>query len=178
MNPLTNEQRLMAEKNHDLVYTFLQEKRLPESIYYDVVIFGYLCAVQEYSTTPSLQKYSFATVAWKKMNCAVKNHLQYLNRQKRAIPTVSLNDCIGNDEDSFCFEDIISIDDSAMQELELDLILHSLASSVPKKQMRIIRMKLDGDSMHDIAKKEHMTFHDINHLLNGTRETVIKVLWG
>lgn len=178
MNPLTNEQRLMAEKNHDLVYTFLQDKRLPINDFYDIVIFGYLCAVQEYCDNPKLRKYSFATVAWKKMSHEISKHKIYLNRQKRGCPTVSLNGYIGNDEDSFCFEDIISIDDSAMQELELDLILHSLASSVPKKQMRIIRMKLDGDSMHDIAKKEHMTFQDINHMLSDTRETVVKELWG
>ena len=48
MKPLTAEQSQIAELNHDLVFEFLNEYNLPESQYYDVVIFGYLCAVQEY----------------------------------------------------------------------------------------------------------------------------------
>ena len=40
MKTLTDEQRKFAEENHDLVYTFLNENRLPTVQYYDVVIFG------------------------------------------------------------------------------------------------------------------------------------------
>lgn len=43
MKPLTAEQSQIAELNHDLVFEFLNEYNLPESQYYDVVIFGYLC---------------------------------------------------------------------------------------------------------------------------------------
>ena len=67
MKPMTDEQRRLAEANHDLVGAFLRENKLPEEQFYDVVIFGYLCAVQQYCENPTLQKrYSFATVAWKK----------------------------------------------------------------------------------------------------------------
>ena len=59
MKPLTGEQKHLAELNHDLVYKFLNENNLPESEYYDVVIFGYLCAAQEYCEKPKLKKYSF-----------------------------------------------------------------------------------------------------------------------
>ena len=55
MKPLTAEQSQIAELNHDLVFEFLNEYNLPESQYYDVVIFGYLCAVQEYCEKPELQ---------------------------------------------------------------------------------------------------------------------------
>ena len=50
IRPLTKEQRRFAEENHHLVFTFLNQKDLPESAFYDVVIFGYLKAVQEYLT--------------------------------------------------------------------------------------------------------------------------------
>ena len=55
MKPLTAEQSQIAELNHDLVFEFLNEYNLPESQYYDVVIFGYLCAVQEYCEKTELQ---------------------------------------------------------------------------------------------------------------------------
>ena len=43
--PLTKEQQAFATAHHSLVYKFLNENRLPEDEFYDVVIFGYLKAV-------------------------------------------------------------------------------------------------------------------------------------
>ena len=40
--PLTKEQQTFATAHHNLVYKFLNENRLPEDEFYDVVIFGYL----------------------------------------------------------------------------------------------------------------------------------------
>ena len=45
--PMTPAQQLFAEEHHNLVYAFLNEKKLPEDEYYDVVVFGYLQAVIE-----------------------------------------------------------------------------------------------------------------------------------
>mgnify|MGYP000057872604 CR=1 FL=1 len=53
--PLNDTQRIFADKNHNLVYKFLHEKNLPASEYYDIVIFGYLRAVQRYLTDRTLQ---------------------------------------------------------------------------------------------------------------------------
>lgn len=47
--PMTPAQQLFAEEHHNLVYAFLNEKKLPEDEYYDVVVFGYLQAVMDYS---------------------------------------------------------------------------------------------------------------------------------
>ena len=63
--PLNETQRIFADKNHNLVYKFLHEKNLPASEYYDIVIFGYLRAVQRYLADPNLAGYSFSTVAWR-----------------------------------------------------------------------------------------------------------------
>ena len=50
MNPqekrLTEEQSAFAEKHHHVVMDFLRRRWLPESEFYDVVIFRYLRAVQ------------------------------------------------------------------------------------------------------------------------------------
>lgn len=71
--PLNDTQRIFADKNHNLVYKFLHEKNLPASEYYDIVIFGYLRAVQRYLTDPNLAGYSFSTVAWRAMEGEVVN---------------------------------------------------------------------------------------------------------
>ena len=152
MKPLTAEQSQIAELNHDLVF---------ESQYYDVVIFGYLCAVQDYCEKPELQKYLFSTVAWKRMRRELSNHTKYLERKKRDFQTVSLSD-IKRGDDASLKTDETAAENKLLEDLNFSLLLHSLASAITEKQMRIIRMKLAGFRMHDIARTEKMTFRDIN----------------
>lgn len=71
----------------------------------------------------------------------VNHHYEYLTREKR-IPLTSL--ChfgIAEEVDNRCATDW---QDELMVQLETELILHSLAKKLPSKEMRIIRMKLDG----------------------------------
>ena len=49
---MTQEERKFAEQRHDLVIDFLCRKRLSMDDFYDVVIFGYLSAVQQYFRNP------------------------------------------------------------------------------------------------------------------------------
>lgn len=177
IQPLTLKQQKMAEENHDLVYSFLNKNDLPESIFYDVVIFGYLKAVQEYCNNRNLHNYRFSTIAWKKMRSSLYNHYRYMNRAKRNAPIVSLNEPVDSDN-GLCQEDIVCCQDSLMKDFETELMLHALADVLPTREMRIIRMKMYGCRMHDIAKAEHMTFHDINKLIDNTYQTVIKVVIG
>lgn len=169
IKPLTKEQQYFAEENHHLVYAFLNSKRLPESLYYDVVIFAYLCAVQEYCETPDLHRYKFSSLAWRKMQNALSDYQRYLVCKRRAIPVISLEE--------LDLKEAISHPDELMMQLETELILHTLAKQLPHRNMRIICMKLRGDRMHDIAKKERMTFQDINKALSDSYPTVLKVLF-
>lgn len=167
MKPLTTEQSRIAELNHDLVFEFLNEYNLPESQYYDVVIFGYLCAVQEYCEKPELQKYLFSTVAWRQMKHELYRHYKYHERKKRDFQTVSLSDIKSGDDVSLKTDETAA-ENKLLEDLNFSLLLHSLASAITEKQMRIIRMKLAGFRMHDIARTEKMTFRDINRVLNDT----------
>jgi len=177
IRPLTKEQQRFAEENHHLVYAFLNEKELPESVFYDVVIFGYLKAAQEYCEVPSLHRFKFSTLAWKRMRSSLSNYYKYLSRPKRNAVTVSFDELIGS-EDGLHWEDVISRPDDMMLQLETELLLHALATRLPRREMRIIRMKVRGDRMHDIAKAERMTFRNINQAMAACYPTVIDVLWG
>lgn len=177
IQPLTKKQREFAIENHNLVYDFLIKNNLPESAYYDIVIFGYLRAVQEYCDRPSLHEHRFSTIAWKQMRRSLSNHFRYLSRPKRNAPTVSLDDLTGS-VDGQRWSDVISCQDTLMRELETELLLHALADALPPREMRIIRMKVRGDRMHDIAKEVHLTFHQINGLLDDAYPTILSVLRG
>ncbi len=177
IQPLTRKQQKFAEENHDLVYAFLNQKGLPEETFYDVIIFGYLRAVQKYCDMPSLHEYRFSTIAWKHMNRSLSNHYKYLSRPKRNAPTVSFDEPVGS-ETGLLWEDIIHCQDELMMELETELLLHMLAASLPSREMRIIHMKIRGDRMHDIAKAEHLTFQQINGLLHSAYPAIVSILRG
>ena len=97
LRPLTLEEQLFAAQNHNLVYAFLQEKNLPEDVFYDVVIFGFMRAVQEYVSGKRFRVYSFSTIAWKRMENSVSNYCRYLASPIRSATIVSLYSPIGAD---------------------------------------------------------------------------------
>ena len=44
----TEEEKMLAEKNHDLVYQFLRAHNYNMEDYYNIIVFGYLKGVQKY----------------------------------------------------------------------------------------------------------------------------------
>lgn len=64
---LTEEQRQFADENHNLIYTYLWDRRLEIDGYYYIAVFGYLRAVKRYLSEPWLRRYQFSTVAWHAM---------------------------------------------------------------------------------------------------------------
>ena len=129
IRPLTRKQQKFAEEHHNLVYSFLNKKKLNESVFYDVVIFGYLKAVQEYCDIPNLREHRFSTLAWKRMQSALSNYYKYLSRPKRNAPTVSLDEPVGS-EDGLLWEDVVYRQDEWMVEFETELLLHMLTGMI------------------------------------------------
>ena len=177
LRPLTLEEQLYAAQNHNLVYAFLQEKELLEDVFYDVVVFGYMRAVQEYISGKRFRVYSFSTIAWKRMENSVSNYCRYLAAPIRSSPTVSLFSPIGADAD-LTWEDTLSRKDDQMIEFETRMLLYELAEKLPKQEMKLIRLKVAGCKMHEIAKREHLTFQEINELLANCKDDIIRILWG
>ena len=176
LRPFTKEEQQFAEDNHDLVYAFLNEKKLSEDEYYDVVVFGYLRAVQEYCKNPVKYRNIFSTFAWKCMHNTLADHYKYISSPKRCAMVISLDEPLDS-EDGLCIADTISYDD-IISELREDLLMHELAKRLPAREMRIVKMKVRGDKMHEIAKAEKLTFQEINRLLDGIYPTVKKIFYG
>ena len=176
LRQFTKEEQQFAEENHDLVYAFLNEKKLSEDEYYDVVVFGYLRAVQEFCGTSKLRKYKFSTLAWKRMQHTLMDYYKYVSSPKRNAQVISLDEPIDS-EDGLCIADTISYDD-IMSELKEELLMHELAKKLSPREMRIVKMKVRGDKMHTIAKAERLTFQEINRLLDNIYPTVRKIFYG
>ncbi len=64
-----------------------------------------------------------------------------------------------------------------MIKIQSELLMKNMERQLPSQAMRIVRMKVEGKRMHDIAKSEHMTFHQINEVLQEIYPTVIKIFY-
>lgn len=175
IKPFTKEEQAFAEKNHDLVYAFLNEKNLSESDFYDIVIFGYLRAVQEYCRKGGLSRYRFSTLAWRRMYHILMDYYKYLESSRRKANVISLEECIERERG-------VPGDESAtydvMLELKEDFLMHELAHKLPSREMRIVKMKMQGEKMHAIAKSEKLTFQEINRLLSNIYPAVREIFYG
>ena len=176
LRPFTKEEQQFAEENHDLVYAFLNEKKLSEDEYYDVVVFGYLRAVQEFCEISKHRKYRFSTFAWKRMQEVMNDHYKYLYRAKRNAVVISLDEPLDGNE-GLRLEDVISYDD-CLYEIRMELLLHELAAHLPEREMRIINMKIRGAKLQEIAKTEKLNFKQIGKILDNIYPTVRKIFYG
>lgn len=171
--PLNDTQRIFAEKNHNLVYKFLHKKNLPASEYYDIVIFGYLRAVQRYLTDPNLAGYSFGTVAWRAMEGEVANTRRTDKRRFRVIrfvrPRQSYTGHLTRRPTP------TETDEEALRESEVALLLHALAKRVTPQQMEIIRLRTKGYQTNEIAQMQNTSLYHVNTLLDNARFIVVEL---
>jgi RNA polymerase sigma-70 factor (ECF subfamily) len=161
---LTPAEQQYASENYNLVNTFLLRKHLDENEYFDVVIFGYIRAVQQYLNKPELSKFKFSTIAWRKMNDCLISHYRYMKRAKRSACVVSLEDGILTYQPS--------APDYGMLDFETEQILLELASKLSKQQMNAVRMKFDGYSVREIAKHQGLKVKEIKLLLESSESAV------
>ena len=94
LRPLTPWERDMAEEHHSLVLRFLQVHGLPMEDYYDVVIFRYLLAVENWSRRTSTIPGGFPAIAWAAMSIALTKEQ---GRQRRIPQAVSLEEILPSD---------------------------------------------------------------------------------
>ena len=153
---LNPEQQKFAEQNHQIVDRFLSRKRLDAEEFYDVIIFGYLLAVQEYLEKPRLSDYAFSTIAWRNMNDCLINEYAYWNCGKRSAVTAPLE------------EEYLSIDallpnrmQRAAETLDNQKLLVKLLAYITPKEQEVVRLKADGYTYQEIAEKCSLTVYGV-----------------
>ena len=178
--PTTLDIQTFATEHHDLVFKFLNMKGLCEDDYYDIVVFGYMKAVKNYLSDYELrEKYPFATIAFRKMKDSLSEEYLKMNRQKRKAITISLDAPYydGWDSAPLSVEEVLTAHDSEMDDFEMKLLLLDLASHVSKKEMEIVRMRLDGYGVKDIARRQSATIPQIKKMLDGLYKVTVSVCY-
>lgn len=152
IQPLTDFERKFATENHNLVYDFLHKRGYSLENYYDIVIFGYLKAVQIYNRREDLRnKYAFPFISQQYMRSMIGNNLRMESAKKRKplgtlvsldaeyTETENLYNCIGVDNGKSPESEVVAME-------RITEILSSLSDT----QRKIIEMKLDGYSNKEI----------------------------
>lgn len=167
--PLTEDQCCFAEQNHNLVYKFLHQHGLSVDDYYDIVIFGFLLAVQRYLTDACLAPYAFSTVAWSAMESALRNHRRTVRRKLR------LHTGSGQHGRYRLCRWAFSPESEWMSQLETTLLLHTLTTMVSTRQMEILQLRAQGNSVRSIAAQMKTNVRQVNELLEDVRNTLHKL---
>ena len=148
--PLTDTQRNYAGNHVGLVYKFLYLNHLDIDEYYDIVIFGYLLAVQLYDEDERLKnRYLFSTIAWKQMRYSLFEHYRNNSRKKRNAPVISMNSN-GNHEES-SLDCLLPDRRQSIHESATDKIYAlELMTYMAEKEQEVVKLKAYGYTYREI----------------------------
>ena len=144
LRPLTQEEREFAEKRHDLVIDFLHYKHLPMNDFYDIVIFGYLSAVQQYIRNPPIGV-NFKAMAFRAMKDAVLREGEYHTHAKRCGVTVGLDDV-----------ELADPRQDTERRVEGKALLEQVVNVATPREAKIINLLMDGFGLREAAQRLKM----------------------
>ena len=108
--------------------------------FYDVVIFGYLSAVQQYIRNPPMGV-NFKAMAFRAMKDAVLQEGEYHSRAKRCGVTVGLDDV-----------ELTDPRQDTERQVEDKTLLEQVISVAAPREARIITLLIDGFALHEAAQ--------------------------
>ena len=144
LRPLTPVERDFAEQHHHLVIDFLRYRRLPMDDFYDIVIFGYLSAVQQYFRNPPAGV-AFEAMAVRAMKDSILRDGEYRTRAKRSAAIVGLDDLV-----------IADPRQDTEWHVEGKALLEQVVSVATPKEARIINLLMDGFVLREAARRLKM----------------------
>lgn len=153
--PLTLEEQEFAAIHVELVDKFLRYERLDPSEYYDIVIFGYLEAVQKQFRNPIAEdRQNFKALAKICMKHAIGEDKKFQNKEKRRGTPLSMDYLeTDTDGDDFSFHDLIGDTTQATesQAIDSDLIARILAVATPRER-EAVDLVCQGYETREIAE--------------------------
>ena len=144
LRPMIKEERGFAEQHHELVIDFLRCKRLPMDDFYDIVIFGYLSAVQQYFRNPPAGV-KFKAMAFQAMKDSILRDGEYNACAKRCAYIISLDDM-----------NVQAPKQDTERQVEDKALLEQVVSVATPKEAKIISFLVDGFALREAAQRLKM----------------------
>lgn len=176
LQPLSETERKFAEENHNLVYSFLHRYNYSLEEYYNIVIFGYLKAVQVYYRREDIKgKFDFAFIAWQYMRAELGNHFRMENAKKRKQDgkLISLDAVYAEMETLHNTIGGKSAESSVMEKELLNDIMKNLSET----QQEIAQLKITGYSNKEVYQvkgiKQSTYYKELKRIRNIVEEILI-----
>lgn len=159
MQKLTQIQKQLVEKNHNLIYGFAHKYKLKVDEYYDILALALCQAAMQYCKDKS----QFPTFAYICMTNAIRNYIKSEN--KNVIPLIYLDaDYTDSTSDDENLLNVITNNNLQLDiEVEGKQISQILFSMLSDKEKQIVIDRVNGLSEKQIAIKmgcTHQNIHD------------------
>lgn len=153
LTPLTEEQRIFCENNHNLVYSFLHKHGYNIEDYYSIAVVGYIKACQIYLTREDLQeKYDFAFIAHMNMKSEIGNQL----RIEQSYFRQTNNDTMSIDVDTESYYNVLKDGQNIELEFLENEFVKNVLSALTSVQSEILILKMNGYSRKEILDKVNL----------------------
>jgi len=140
--------------NHDLVFRYLDIKRLDAGEFYDVVVFGFMEAARRYLQKPELRaKHCFEAIAFTKMNDCMSRYYKGQKAKKRHADLISLERCS---------ESVLSVFDDVDQQVFGAMNINSMLSVFDNQEQDILALLMDGQTETHVAQELGITKKELS----------------
>lgn len=156
LKPFTEEEKKLAENNHDLVYQFLRTHNYNMEDYYNTVVFGYLKGIQKYYRyVGNNTENNLDGICWNCMRSEMKSHFKLETAKKRQPVEVTIKKV-----------------PSAEDEVLVTEILKSVMENLIIRQQNIIALKMFGYTNAEISLMMEMSKSSYYRELENIRQII------
>lgn len=174
LHELTALQQQFSEEHIGIVYKYLHTKHLPIDEFYDIVIFGYLSAVQEYDERPELNCFHFTTIAWSRMQECLYQHYAYQHRPIRYAPQISL---YALTEMGTSLDELLPNRKQDVHEHASNwLLIMEIMSQLTDTERQLVTLKAKGLSIREIAEQFSLSTSGIQSRFTRMRKRLADAL--
>lgn len=158
--PLTEEQKELVEKNHNLIYDFAHKRNiLNVDDYYGILAVGLCKAAKSYDES---RGYAFSTLAFKCMDNELKD---VLRRYDLSVNKHTLS----YDDESFPKD---FPDSRTYRGMQYAIMLDSLTMKLNSKEVKVLSMIADGDTQNEIAEKMGCKQQNISYYIKQIKKKI------
>ena len=171
--PMTQKEQDFAVEHFALVADFLSFHQLPENEYYDVVIFGYMEAVQKQCRNPvNPEQQNFTALARICMKSAFCREVRDRCREKRNPdrPVFSLDTPLSDSEDSTLHNLLADVTQNPEKSSEAKDLLERAFSVATPDERRIAELYAIGYTLAEIAGITGFRIKQVVYRLQNFRE--------
>lgn len=167
--PLTEEQRELVSKNHNLIYGYAYKRKIPIDDYYDILAIGLCKAAKSYDE----KRCEFSTFAFKCMDNEVNAILKCLHK-KTAIPDnliVSYDSSAfeGSFDNSLILAETIT-DVKSYNDIMYNVMMNEITNSLTERELTVLRYLIGGLTHSEIAEKLGCNRQNITYFVGRIRK--------